>query len=103
MSGRNGAGRNFANEKADIGDAVEQVAMANRVGAINSVGEDGDRVSTCGEDGLVRRAFDSVGTSRNDYSFVGGNGTSEFPGYILAVGRACPSPGDRDEIAHRTG
>ena len=51
----------------------------------------------------MRRAFDSVGTSRNDYSFVGGNGTSEFPGYILAVGRACPSPGDRDEIAHRTG
>jgi hypothetical protein len=102
VSGWNGTGRNLANEKADIGDAIEQVAMADRVRAINSVGEDGDRVATCGERGLVRRAFDPVGTSRDDNPFVGGNGTGELPGNILSVGGACPSAGDRDEIAHRT-
>lgn len=77
--------------------------MADRVRAINSVGEDRDRVATCGKGGLVRRAFDPIGTSRDDNPFLCGNGTGEFPGYVLAVGRACPSPGDRDEIAHRTG
>ncbi|BAU32783.1 uncharacterized protein MalAC0309_1938 [Microcella alkaliphila] len=76
--------------------------MADRVRAINSVGEDCDRVATCGECGLVRRDFDPVGTSRNDNSFVGGNGTGELPGYMLSVGGACPSAGDGDEIAHRT-
>ena len=70
MSGWNGTGRNLANEKADIGDAIEQVAMADRVRAINSVGEDGDRVATCGERGLVRRALDPVGTTSHDYSVL---------------------------------
>ena len=76
--------------------------MADRVRAVDSVGEDGDRVAACGEGGLVRRAFDAVGTSRDDNPFVAGNGTGKFPGYILTVGGACPSAGDRDEIAHRT-
>lgn len=49
----------------------------------------------------MRRAFDAVGTSRDDNPFVGGNRTGEFPGYILNIGGACPSAGDRYEIAHR--
>lgn len=76
--------------------------MADRVRAIDSVGEDRDRVATCGKGGLVRRAFDPVGASRNDNSFVCGNGTGEFPSHEVAVGRAGPSACDRDEIAHRT-
>ena len=85
MSGWDGTGRNLANEKANIGDAIKQVAMADRVRAVNSAGEDGDRVAACGEGGLVRRAFDAVGTSRDDNPFVAGNGTGKFPGYILTV------------------
>lgn len=46
--------------------------MADRVRAVDSVGEDGDRVAACGEGGLVRRAFDAVGTSRDDNPFVAG-------------------------------
>ena len=38
MPGRNGTGRNFANKQADVSDAIKQVAMADRVRAINSVG-----------------------------------------------------------------
>lgn len=45
MSGRHGTRRKLANEKANIGDAIKQVAMADRVRAVNSVGEDGDRVA----------------------------------------------------------
>ena len=78
------AARLMSNQ-ADIGDAIKQVAMADRVRAINAVGEDGDRVAACGEGGLVRRAFDAVGTSRDDNPFVAGNGTGKFPGYILTV------------------
>ena len=60
-------GLNFKKKTADVVLTVtdvrssEQVAMADRVRAINSVGEDGDRVATCGERGLVRRALDPVG------------------------------------------
>ena len=36
---------------------------------------------------------------RSDNPFVGGNGTCEFPSYILSIGGACPSTGD--EIVHR--
>ncbi len=53
MSGWNGTRRNLADEKANIGDAIKQVAMADRVRAINSVGEDGDSATTRGECGLV--------------------------------------------------
>lgn len=77
--------------------------MADRAWTIDSVGEDGDRVATCRERGLVRRAFDPVGTSRNHYSFVGGNRTGQLPSNVFAVGGACPGTGDRDEIAHRAG
>ena len=77
--------------------------MADRVRAIDSVGEDRDRVATCREGRMVRRTLDPVGTSRDDNPFVGSNGTGEFPRHILTVGGACPSPSDRDEIAHRTG
>ena len=42
-------------------------------------------IAACGEGGLVRRAFDAVGTSRDDNPFVAGNGTGKFPGYILTV------------------
>ena len=101
VSGWNGTGRNLANEKANIGYAIKQVAMADRVRAINSVGEDGDRVATRGECGLVRRAFDPVGASRDDNPFFRGNGTGKFPGYMLTVGGAGPSACDRDEIAYR--
>ena len=48
VSGWNGTGRNLANEKANIGDAIKQVAMADRVRAVNSAGEDGARVAACG-------------------------------------------------------
>lgn len=92
MSGRNGTRRNLTDEKADISDAIKQVAMADRVRAIDSVGENGDRVATCSEGGLVRRAFDPVGTSRDDNSFLCGNGTGEFPSHVFTVGGACPSP-----------
>lgn len=102
MPGRNGTGRNFANKQADVSDAIKQVAMADRVRAINSVGEDRDHVATCREGRLLRRTLDAVSTSRDDNPFVGSNGTGKFPRHILTVGGACPSAGDRDEIAHRT-
>lgn len=50
---RNGAGRNLAREKTDSSDAIKQVAMADGVRTIDSVGEDGDRVATRREGGLV--------------------------------------------------
>jgi len=53
VSSRNGAGRNLACEKAEISDAIKQVAMAGRVRTVNSVGEDGDGVATRREGGLV--------------------------------------------------
>nr|WP_245793821.1 hypothetical protein [Buchananella hordeovulneris] len=46
MPSRNDAGRNLAYEKTDISDAIKQVAMADGVRTIDSVGEDGDRVAT---------------------------------------------------------
>lgn len=53
--------------------------MADRVRAIDSVGEDHDRVATCTASRLVRRTLDPVGTSRDDNPFVGNRRrTGEF-------------------------
>ena len=58
--------------------------MPSRVRTIDAVGEDRDRVASCGEGSLVCGTFDPVGTAGDDYSFVGSGGGGQFAGNVVA-------------------
>ncbi|MFT8899604.1 hypothetical protein FAM14222p2_001718 [Propionibacterium freudenreichii] len=76
--------------------------MTHRVGAINAVRHDRDRVATGCQGRSMGSSFDAVRTARNHDPLSVGEVGSQFSGHVLAVGRRGPGAGDRDKLAERS-
>ena len=86
MARRHRARWNLTHHEAEVSDSLKQFTVTRRVGAVNAVRHDRDRVATGRQRRSMGSPFDAVRTARNDDPFGGGQVGGERPGNVLAVG-----------------
>ncbi len=101
MARRHCARWNLADHEAEVSRSLKQFTVTHRVGAINAVRHDRDRIATRCQRRSMGGTFDAVRAAGHDKPFSVGEVGSKLPGHMLAVGCRGPCAGDRDEIAER--
>jgi hypothetical protein len=79
MARRHCARWNLADHEAEVSHSLKQFTVTHRVGAINAVRHDRDRVATGCQGRSMGSPFDAVRTAGHDYPLSVGEVGGQFP------------------------
>ena len=83
MARWNRAWRNLADHEPEVGDSLKQFTVTHRVGTINTVRHDRDRVAAGCKGRSMGGSFDAVRTAGHDKPLSVGEVGGKLPGHML--------------------